>query len=155
MGQRRGARRIQRGKAPLRNLENFNFFEVRGGSRVLESCLCIGCVGKVWGSVSREAGGGMRSLRICLMIKNFFQLCLGHNYRGCKGIYFLAMKGRPRGKLLIEAVIRFSYFCQFCLCLPCSFRARRAGTRSASPAPFALCTGPEKAGRQSHGSRRA
>lgn len=47
---------------------------------------------------------------MCLMIENFFQLYIDHNYRGCESIYFLAINGRPRRKLSHRCCYKFQLF---------------------------------------------
>lgn len=64
------------------------------------------------------------------MTENFFQLYLGHNYRDCKSIYFLAINGGPRRKLSHQRRYKFqllfSIMCMFSLELTGAARGHSA-----------------------------
>lgn len=85
----------------------------------------------------------LRSLQRCLMIENVSPLYLGCNYRGRKGIYFLAINGRPRRKLSHQRCSKFQLVVSimFMFSLPLSGTARG---HSACPALLLLAPGPRR-----------
>lgn len=79
------------------------------------------------------------------MIENVSPLYLGRNYRGRKGIYFLAINGRPRRKRSHQRCSKFQlvFSIMFMFSLPLSGTARG---RSACPAPLLLAPGRRRSG---------